>query len=116
MAYSIETRENGNNELIQTHYYKTSYDNIKKALVDYLTKNQYSVSEFNDDYGEAIATKGYLSVTIKIIMQNPRETSVDFFVEYYGFLGRKKKVNSFLMDMYNYLGKQFEFKGLGLHQ
>lgn len=116
MAYTVETRENETSELLQTHYYKTSYDAMKKALTDTLTNSGFEVTEFNDDYGEAIATKGNLSTTIKIIMQNPRETSVDFFVEYYGMFFRKKQVLKFLAQVYTYLSKKFEFKGLGLHQ
>ena len=116
MAYTVETVEYASYELLQTHYYKTSYDSLKSAIIEFLTNNGFQISEFNDDYGEAVAIKGKLSTTIKIITQNPRETSIDFFIEYYGFLGRKRAVFSFLEQVYHYLGQKFEFKGLGLHQ
>ncbi len=116
MAYTLETNESENVELLQTHYYKTSYNSLKDAVIEYLHKNGYEISEFNDDYGEAVARKGYFSTTLKIIMQNPRETSIDFFLEYYGMFFKKKKIYQFLSDIYDYLGKKFEFKGLGLHQ
>lgn len=116
MSYTRETRENETNDLFQTHYYKTNYDAMKQAITEFLKKSGFVVGDFNDDYGEVQAFSKKMNTSIKIIMQNPRETSIDFFVEYMGFFGRKKEVAIFLARAYNFLAKHFEFKGLGLHQ
>ncbi len=115
MGYTCETGESEGYEILKTHYYKTSYDLMKAAVIEYFSKKGYEVTEFNDDYGEGMIIGKKLQATVKIIMQNPRETSVDFFVEYFGLFG-KKQVALFLADFYDYCGKKFEFKGLGLHQ
>ncbi len=115
MTYTKETRERETTSLYQTHYYKTSYESLKQAITEHLERKEFIVSEFNDDYGEAVATMGRFSITIKIIMQNPRETSIDFFIEYYGLFG-KKKVDAFLTEVYSFLDKKFELKGLSLHK
>ena len=35
---TIETSENAKEEILQTHYYKASYDNIKELYLEYLKK------------------------------------------------------------------------------
>lgn len=115
MAYTCETKEDEGYELLQTHYYKTSYELMKQAVIEYFKNLGYQVTDFNDDYGEGMVISSKLRATIKIIMQNPRETSIDFFVEYNGLFG-KKQVGIFLANFYDYCSRKFEFKGLGLHQ
>ena len=116
MAYTRETAEGQDIELLKTHYYKTNYEDMRNATIEFLEKNHFEYMPFNDDYGETMCQKGKFTITIKIIQQNLRETSIDFFMQYEGFFGRKRKMINFLTNIYNHLNKKFEFKGLGLHQ
>ena len=115
MGFTRETHENDAIEIFKTHYYKTNYDNMKNAYIEFMKNNGFQVQEFNNDYGEGVAYNNKMSITAKIIMQNQRETSIDFFIECNGFFGKAKVIN-FLEEVYSYLAKKFEFKGLGLHQ
>ncbi len=115
MAFSYETNETDNLEIFKTHYYKTSYDNMKQAIFEFAKQNGFDVQTWNDEFSEGIIVNKKISLTVKIIMQNPRETSIDFFVEAFNFLGGKKQAIQTLQAIYSFIGKKFEFKGLGLH-
>ena len=113
MAF-IETCENAADELLQTHYWKASYDQIKEAYIDSIKKMGLTVLSINDDYSEVFAEKGRLTVTAKIIMQNPRETSIDFTIDCEALFGASQAKN-FIKDIYKALNSKYEFKGVGLH-
>lgn len=115
MAFSYETNEVDNLEIFKTHYYKTNYEKLKEAIIEYAKSNNFEVQTWNDEFAEGCISNGKITLTIKIIMQNPRETSIDFFIEVYKFLGGKKQAQEVLQSIYSFLGKKFEFKGLGLH-
>ena len=51
MGYTCETGESEGYEILKTHYYKTSYDLMKAAVIENFSKKGYEVTEFNDDYG-----------------------------------------------------------------
>ena len=46
----IETSENAKELVLQTHYYKASYEQIKKAYLAYLETTNHEIVSENDDY------------------------------------------------------------------
>ncbi|MDE5546153.1 MAG: hypothetical protein K2I88_01685 [Anaeroplasmataceae bacterium] len=116
MAKILETHENAQEELLQTHYYKTSYDKLKECYLDILEKLHIHVISIDDNYLEIYAEKPHMSIQAKIIEQTPVETSIDFYIDAEFLFGNKNKIYSFLLTMYQELGKSFELKGLGLHK
>lgn len=78
MAAIIETKENEKDGLLKTHYYKTSYDEMKDVYLHFLEDQGYRVVSIEDGYNEIFAEIPHMTVTAKIIEQTPRETSIDF--------------------------------------
>ena len=116
MAKIIETHEHAQEELLQTHYYKTSYEKLKECYLDFLDKAMINVISIDDNYLEIYAEKPHMSIQAKIIEQTPVETSIDFYIDSEFLFGNKNKIYSFLTAVYQELGKTFELKGLGLHK
>lgn len=112
----VETSEKNNTNLYASHYYKTSYEKLKETYLKILTENNFRIVSIDDSYSEIFAEQPHLSVQAKIIEQNPKETSIDFYISAEYLFGNRKKVNSFLTMVYANLGKAFELKGLGLHK
>ena len=116
MAAIIETKENEKDGLLKTHYYKTSYDEMKDVYLHFLEDQCYRVVSIEDGYNEIFAEIPHMTVTAKIIEQTPRETSIDFYISAEFLFGNTKKGLSFIQQAYRELEKHFELKGLGLHQ
>ncbi|MCM1557238.1 MAG: hypothetical protein NC087_06850 [Anaeroplasma bactoclasticum] len=116
MAKILETTENAKEEILQTHYYKTSYNKLKDAYLDILDMLHIQVVSIDDNYLEIYAEKPHMSIQAKIIEQTPVETSIDFYIDAEFLFGNKNKIYSFLTTVYQELGKSFELKGLGLHK
>ncbi len=112
----IETKENATDPVLQTHYYKASYDQIKEVYLETVKRLHHKVLSMNDDYGEVFSETFHLSCTAKIIMQTPKETSIDFYIdsEYLFFSGKKAK--KFITEVYTSIEKKYELKGLSLHK
>lgn len=115
MPYTFETAERASKELLKTHYYKTSYEKLKAAFLDYCKKQNWTVSDINDTYGEILVEEVYFSLTVRIEMQTPLETSIDFFVESNYFFA-KRRGYKLVNEIYSYLNKVLIFKGLSLHK
>ena len=111
----IETSENEVKELYQTHYYKASYNQIKELYKEYITSIGFKILSENDDYSEIFAEKGAFTVTAKIIMQNPKETSIDFCIDAVGFFANSS-AKKFVLNVYKAIEAKYEFKGVGLHK
>lgn len=116
MAKIVETKENAQEEIYQTHYYKTSYEKLKDFYLDLLDRLHIQVISIDDNYLEIYAEKPHMSIQAKIIEQTPVETSIDFYIDAEYLFGNKNKINSFLTTVYHELEKAFELKGLGLHK
>lgn len=116
MAKIVETKENAQEEIYQTHYYKTSYEKLKDFYLDLLDRLHIQVISIDDNYLEIYAEKPHMSIQAKIIEQTPVETSIDFYIDAEYLFGNKNKINSFLATVYHELEKAFELKGLGLHK
>ena len=112
----IETLENAKISELQTHYFKASYDQIKEVYLKTLNRLGHEVVSVNDDFGEIFSEIPHFSVNAKIIMQNPKETSIDFYIDSEFLLGNKKKAIKFMEEVYKDIEKVYELKGVSLHR
>lgn len=111
----VETKENETVELLKTHYYKASYTQIKDAYLEILKSLRHEVLSINDDFGEIFSESAHLACTAKIIMQNPKETSIDFYINSEYLFASSKKAYRFIEQVLNAIEKKYELKGLSLH-
>ncbi len=116
MAAVVETCETGRDELLQTHYYRASYKQVKDRYLEILESLGHNIISVNDEYYEIASEYGNMSIVAKIIMQTPIETSIDFYINVESFLGGAGKARKFIEQVYSSLEKSFEPKGLGLHK
>ncbi len=112
----VETKENETVDLLKTHYYKASYDQIKEAYLEILKSLHHRVISVNDDFGEIFSEVAHLSCTAKIIMQTPKETSIDFYINAEYLFFSSKKAYKFIHEVLTRIEKKYELKGLSLHQ
>ncbi|MBR4496938.1 MAG: hypothetical protein IKP12_07395 [Acholeplasmatales bacterium] len=112
----IETLENAKISELQTHYFKASYDQIKEVYLKTLNRLGHEVISVNDDFGEIFSEIPHFSVNAKIIMQNPKETSIDFYIDSEFLLGNTKKAIKFMEEVYKDIEKVYELKGVSLHR
>lgn len=115
MAVTVETKELEGIDLLKTHYFKTNYDNLKEICVKILEEKGFHIVSIDDNYFEIFAERPRMSVTVKIIEQNPKETSIDFYVNSESLFGNRKKCMNFIADVLGKIEKKYELKGLSLH-
>lgn len=113
---TIETSENGATILEQTHYYKTSYDKLKEEYLNILKELGHRVVSIDDDYTEIYSELPHFEVIAKIIMQDPLETSIDFYINSDYLFRAGRKAYQFMLEVYTRLEKKFQFKGVSLHK
>lgn len=111
----IETGENVANQALQTRYFKASYDEVKTCYLEFLKEKKHKLLSVNDDYSEIFSEGGSLTCTAKVIMQTPKETSIDFYISSDAFLGGNKAKN-FIKAAWDYIAKKYELKGVSLHK
>lgn len=112
----FETKENSKDEALQTHYFKASYEEIKNAYVEIIKKLHHNILSINDDYGEIFSEIPHFTVTAKVIMQTPKETSIDFYISSEYLFANGSKAKKFLNNVYQTISKAYELKGVGLHK
>ncbi len=112
----FETSENAKIYELQTHYYKASYDQIKEVYLDTLKRLKHEIVSVNDDYCEIFSEIPHFSVNAKIIMQTPKETSIDFYIDSEYLLGNKRKTIKFIDTIYEDIEKKYELKGVSLNK
>ena len=112
----IETSENAKELALQTHYYKASYEQIKKSYLEYLESVKHTIVSENDDYHEIYSEIPHFTVIAKIIEQSATETSIDFYINAEYLVGNSKKALNFINAVYKKLEEQYEFKGVALHK
>lgn len=116
MYSQIETSENATELLLQTHYYKTSYDELKATYLSILNDIGHTVTSVNDDYCEICSEVPNMIVIAKIIMQDLKETSIDFSINATFAIGGKKKIKAFIDMILKKIEEKHEFKGVSLHK
>lgn len=62
----IETGENQTKLVLQTHYYKASYEQIKEVYLAILEELGHNVVSVNDDYTEVYSEIPHMEVIAKI--------------------------------------------------
>ena len=112
----VETSENAKKLILQTHYYKASYDEVKEFYLSILEEEKHTVVSVNDDYTEVYSEIPHMEVIAKIIMQDPEETSIDFEIHADFLAGNKGKAEKFITNVYKKIEAQYEFKGSALHK
>lgn len=112
----VETSENAKKLELQTHYYKASYDEIKKVYLSILEEEKHTVVSVNDDYTEIYSEIPHMEVIAKIIMQDPKETSIDFYINSDFMVGAKGKAEKFIQRVLAKIDAAYEFKGVSLHK
>lgn len=111
----IETKENETNELLKTHYFKTSYEKMKFSYIEIVKKLNYHVVSIDDDFHEIFIERPHVTISAKIIEINPRETSIDFYINSEYMLFNRKKSLDFIHMVLTELGKSYELKGVALN-
>ena len=112
----VETGENQKKLILQTHYYKASYDEVKKVYLAFIEEENHNIVSVNDDYTEIYSEIPHMEVIAKIIMQDPKETSIDFYINSDFMVGAKGKAEKFIERALAKIESQFEFKGVSLHK
>ncbi|MBR3617819.1 MAG: hypothetical protein IKN46_04010 [Acholeplasmatales bacterium] len=112
----VETGENQKKLVLQTHYYKASYDEIKNLYLSILDEENHNVVSVNDDYTEIYSEIPHMEVIAKIIMQDPKETSIDFYINSDFMVGAKGKAEKFIERVLAKIEAKYEFKGVSLHK
>ena len=59
--------------------------------------------------------KAIISSTAKIIMQTPKETSIDFYINSEYLFMSSAKAYKFIKEVLQRIQNKYELKGLGLH-
>ena len=113
--YTLFTDEKSQIELLQTHYFKASYEEIKNRFIEIMEEDGYQIVSVNDDYSEVYLEKAHVEVIAKIIMQNPKETSIDLHINADFLFGSKDKAFKILAFILKKIEEKYELKGLGLH-
>lgn len=113
---TIETSENAKELELQTHYYKASYQQIKSLYLEILESLGHNIVSDNDDYSEIYSEVPHMEVIAKIIMQDPKETSIDFYINSDFLLTSKSKALKFIETVLKKIEEKYEFKGVSLHK
>ena len=113
---TFDTSENAKELIFQSHYYKASYEQIKKVYLEYLDKLGHTIVSINDDYSEIYSEVPRFTVVAKIIEQDPLETSIDFSIIIDSMLGARKKAEKFIDNALKAIEGIYEFKGVALHK
>lgn len=110
-----ETNERHQNKRLITRYYRSSYKKIKNVIIDYANEFNYIVSNIDDKHFEIFIQSTKFHIIITILQNNPLETAVDVKVQTYKVFGLNKP-KSVIEDLFDFLDKKLEFKGVGLHK
>lgn len=109
-----ETKELHSDGQLRSRYYKTNYAKAKAVIVEHTTQLNAQVKNVDDVHREIFIQGNRYHIIAFLVQVTPYETSVDFKVEHYGFIGMnrpKKKI----IEFYEYLNHNLTFKGVGLH-
>ena len=111
---TCETSELHSQRELRSRYYKINYAKAKARVLEYAKEIKAEPRHIDDAHKELFLQSNRFHIIVSFVQISPIETSVDFKVEVYGIAGfnrpRKK-----IVEMYAYLDKHLEFKGVGLH-
>ena len=113
----VETSENAKNLILQTHYYKATYEQIKNLYLEIVEGLKHKIISVNDDFGEICSELPHMSVVAKIInLGDPLETSIDFYIASEYLVASNKKATKFIDIVLKKIEEKYPFKGVSLHQ
>ena len=114
----FETSELALDLTYQTHYYKTSYAELKKAYLEALEGLKHNIVSDNDDYCEIYAEAPHMEVIAKLTQLDPtqKECAIDFEIHADYVVGAAKKATTFIKEVLERIEEKFEFKGVALHK
>ena len=109
-----ETKELHSNQNLRTRYYRTKYTTLRDTIMNYAKEHEYFVKNIDEKHREIFLQTTKFHLIISIIQINPMETAVDVKVQTYKIVGLKKPERT-ILNLYAYLNKKLDFKGLSLH-
>ena len=87
---------------------------MKDSIVNYANEENYIVSNIDDKHGEIFLQTTKFHMIISVLQINPLETAVDVKVQTYKVIGMNKP-KIVIENLFAYLDKKQQFKGVGLH-
>lgn len=111
---SAETREVHHINSLRSRYYKTNYPKAKECILQYVNTLKAEVKNIDDVHKEIFVQGGKFHIIFSIVQVNPIETSIDIKVDQYGLMGMHRPRKR-IIEIYKYLDKQLQFKGVSLH-
>ncbi len=109
-----ETKEKHEKKELKTRYYRTRYNKVKDAVIEYSNHNDYIINNIDDIHGEIFIQTTKFHLIISIIQVNPLESAVDVKVQTYKIFGMNRP-QRIIESLFAFLDKKLEFKGVGLH-
>jgi|SRR5690625_3706307 len=108
-----ETRDNHEDEKLQTRYYKTTKDRGLKFLEEFFLKSdRYKLNAISKDHGElsVISTKGKkVFIVATVIMVSPFNTAIDFSVTTESIIPMDFGYsNRLITKLYDEIGKELQ--------
>lgn len=99
---------------LRSRYYKTNYKKAKAMAIEYTKAINVNVTNIDDEHREILLQSKRYHIIVSIVQVTPIETSIDLKVEMYGLFGfhRSRKI---IISFYEYLDRNLQFKGVGLH-
>ena len=114
MARQMETSERPKRPELATNYYSNSKKEVNEGLKTVMKNLGYVFKSESEEYGEALFISSAFSVTSRIFMWNPRETSVDLFIVCKKLIPFGQNIKE-VSTIYSELKKILNFKGVSLH-
>jgi len=111
---SIETRELHKKVALRTHYYRNSFDQVKKALDTIVEEDNMQVQDVNRKFGDIYLLGDGYEVIVSAIQLTPNETSIDFKINYFVTIGWNRPEKK-AVHLYARLDQLLHFKGTVLH-
>lgn len=111
----FETKDNHENGLLRTHYYRARYDNVKETILRLAKEKGLSVRSVDDTHKEIYLQSNGYHLIIVLVNTTPAETAVDMKITTYQLIGMKKGIK-IISEYYSQLDKKLTFKGVGLYR
>ncbi|MBU1144822.1 MAG: hypothetical protein KJ971_03050 [Firmicutes bacterium] len=111
---SCETRELHQNGQLRTRYYRNSFKQCFEALEELANREILQVRDVNEHHGEVYLLGNGYDCIVTVIQLSPIETSVDFKINYFSFIGLSRPKKR-AIQFYKFLDSVLKFKGVSLH-
>lgn len=112
-----ETRDDHFDEELKSHYYKTSFDKVFKAVENMFSNNpDFKVSSISKERGEMaihMNKSPHAFIVVTVIQVRPFETACDFMVssEKFSLTGLYPQLKKLVVQFYKTLDKELPYIG-----